>query len=147
MLIVKVKEGCNMMNFLKKVKNLFSINPTDEAKSPVTPGTDTPKEDVGKKVFERTGKLREGIGQSSTVVETDYNTTEENNTSKKPQAEERLKQQTQPAKHHGIRKRKNVVETSSFNTSPISKDKSATTSSNNKKSPSRRKPRFKQKTK
>jgi len=142
MLKVKVKEARKMMNFLKKVKNLFSANPAKEVKSPVTPGTDkSPKEDVGKKVFEKTGKLREGIAQSSTVVETEF--------SQKPKARDEFKPQPNPAKHHGIRKRKNVVETTGFknNSSKNNSSNKENSTPGNKNSSGRRKPRFKQKTK
>lgn len=133
-----------MMNFLKKVKNLFSINPVKETNpvkegnTPVTPGTGkSPKEDIGKKVFEKTGKLREGIAQSSTVIEPEY-------TSEKPQTGERFKPQGNPSKHHGIRKRKNVVETSNFKSNPSNKDN---VTPGNKNSPARRKPKYKQRSK
>jgi len=37
-------------------------------KGPVNPGLEEKRdEDVGKKVFEKTGQLREGVGQSSTL--------------------------------------------------------------------------------
>lgn len=46
--------------------NETSANRENLKKGSIQPGLDEKEEDVGKKVFERTGHLHEGVGQSST---------------------------------------------------------------------------------
>lgn len=46
-----------------------AIESTSFNKGPVNPGLEETREDVGKKVFEKTGRSREGVGQSSTRLE------------------------------------------------------------------------------
>jgi hypothetical protein len=64
-----------MKNIFKGIVNkVFGKEKTKEEtenevtdKGPIIPGLDETSEDVGKKVFEKTGRIREGVGQSSTV--------------------------------------------------------------------------------
>lgn len=89
-----------MRNLIDKVKNIFKPKEEPEDQSsklveePIIPGTYEKKEDVGKKVFEKTGKLREGVGQSSGPKHKKF-----------PQRNSR--------KLHGLRERENVVNTKS----------------------------------
>ena len=75
-----------MKNILKSIKNTVSkafkkeepvqketktpesaLESTSLNKGPVTPGLEEAQEDIGKKVFEKTGRTKEGVGQSSTL--------------------------------------------------------------------------------
>lgn len=46
-------------------------------KTPIIPGLEEKEENIGKKVFEKTGQLREGVGQSSTQSPTQNLTIQE----------------------------------------------------------------------
>ena len=60
-----------MGSFINKIKIFFRrrkvADKGADAEKVTLPGTYLKQEDVGKKVFEKTGRLREGVGQSSTV--------------------------------------------------------------------------------
>lgn len=75
-----------MWNMIKKVTAFFKDEKpqAEESKASTGPemaGSYNKRENIGKKVFEKTGKIREGVGQSSThqssPVETEKNTSSE----------------------------------------------------------------------
>jgi hypothetical protein len=67
----------DMRNIIKDLKNKVirvlhheqedtGVSQDAFSKNPINPGLEEKQENVGKKVFEKTGQLREGVGQSST---------------------------------------------------------------------------------
>lgn len=54
-------------NVKSKFRKIFSTEkPQQETEKEKLPGTQEVKKDIGKEVFEKTGRIREGVGQSST---------------------------------------------------------------------------------
>lgn len=69
-----------MKNLFKSIKRAFTRTFKNEASEtqntvnfsansdPISPGQEETEQDIGKKVFERTGHRKEGVGQSSTLI-------------------------------------------------------------------------------